>query len=671
MNIKAKLILVLVIVSLVPLAVVGWYSLEASRDSITNEVFNHLVSVRDAKKAQITRLYENKVADIRVLAESSHIGAALDAFSSAVRDGQADMGQFDFFESIEYGTSFRRFIEEYGYYDLMLVTELGDIVYSTRREADFAQNLITGPLKESLLGRHLERGLLEVVATDFQIYEPSGNRVIAFLIAPIGGDGSSGAVVLKVTIDAVNAIMLERSGMGETGEAYLVGPDKLMRSDSYLDTENRTVAKSFANPAKGSVDTAATRAALAGESGDRISKDYRGETVLSSYLPVTLGDLTFALIAEIDRDEAFASITRLQRIVAVLAAAVTGLMLISAFLLANVITRPILSLTRSSIDIAGGDLDQEVTVERNDELGVLSENFNKMRLSIRRKIDQLEENRQALREANETLEERVEERTRELAKTYHVISQSIKYAGHIQRSVLPPEDIFRRTFAEHFVIWDPRDVVGGDIYWCREWGDGALLMLGDCTGHGVPGAFMTLISTGALDRALIECPVGEVARLVQRMHQLVQQTLGQDGDSAESDDGLELGACFVSPGGRSLTFVGARFDIFVVSGDDVSRFKGDKKGIGYREIPLEQKFREITIDVGEGSTFYMTTDGAVDQISEENQRSFGKRRFETLLRDIQGKAMDEQRDSIREAVIRHQGAAPRLDDIAVIGFKVA
>lgn len=663
MNIKAKLILVLVVVSLVPLAVVGWYSLAASRDSITREVFSHLVSVGDAKKAQIVRLFEKTRADIRVLAESSHIGTALDAFSSVVRDGQVDRGQFDFFESIEYGTSFRRFIEEYGYYDLMLVTEMGDIVYSTRREADFAQNVLTGPLKESRLGRAFERGLVEVVTTDLQIYEPSGNQVIAFLIAPIASDGASGAVVLKMTIGAINEIMLERSGMGETGEAYLVGPDKLMRSDSYLDPDNRSVAKSFANPATGIVDTVATRAALAGEAGDRIITDYRGKTVLSSYLPIKLGKTTIALVAQIDRDEAFASITRLQQIVAVLAAAVTGLMLVSAFLLANVITRPILSLTRSSIDIAAGDLDQEVTVERNDELGVLSENFNEMRLSIRRKIDEIEESRKALREANETLEE--------LAKTYHVISQSIKYAGHIQRSVLPPDDIFRRAFAEHFVIWDPRDVVGGDIYWCREWGDGVLLMLGDCTGHGVPGAFMTLISTGALDRALVECPVGEVGRLVQRMHQLVQQTLGQDGDHAESDDGLELGACFVSPEGRTLTFVGARFDIFVVSGDDVSRFKGDKKGIGYREIPLDQKFREITIDIGDGSTFYMTTDGAVDQISEENQRSFGKRRFETLLRDIQGKAMDEQRATIRDAVIRHQGAAPRLDDIAVIGFKVA
>jgi len=671
LNIKAKLILVLVVVSLVPLAVVGWYSLAASRDSITKEVFSHLVSVGDAKKAQIVRLFEKTRADIRVLAESSHIGAALDAFSSVDRDGQVDRGQFDFFESIEYGTSFRRFIEEYGYYDLMLVTEMGDIVYSTRREADFAQNVLTGPLKESNLGRAFERGLVEVVTTDLQIYEPSGNQVVAFLIAPIASDGASGAVVLKMTIGAINEIMLERSGMGETGEAYLVGPDKLMRSDSYLDPDNRSVAKSFANPAKGAVDTVATRAALAGEAGDRIITDYRGETVLSSYLPIKLGKTTIALVAQIDRDEAFASITRLQQVVAVLAATVTGLMLVSAFLLANVITRPILSLTRSSIDIAGGDLDQEVTVARNDELGVLSENFNKMRLSIRRKIDEIEESRQALRQANETLEERVEERTRELAKTYHVISQSIKYAGHIQRSVLPPEDIFRRTFAEHFVIWDPRDVVGGDIYWCREWGNGALLMLGDCTGHGVPGAFMTLISTGALDRALVECPVGEVGRLVQRMHQLVQQTLGQDGDHAESDDGLELGACYVSPGGRALTFVGARFDIFVVSGDGVSRFKGDKKGIGYREIPVDQKFREITIDVVDGSTFYMTTDGAVDQISEDSQRSFGKRRFETLLRDIQGKAMDEQRDTIRDAVTRHQGAAPRLDDIAVIGFKVA
>jgi len=111
----------------------------------------------------------------------------------------------------------------------MLVTEWGEIVYSTRREADFTQNVLDGPLKDSLLGRSLKEGLKKVVMTDFQIYAPSEGKVISFLIAPIGDSGATaGAVVLKMTNVALNGIMLERSGMGETGEAYLVACEQLI-----------------------------------------------------------------------------------------------------------------------------------------------------------------------------------------------------------------------------------------------------------------------------------------------------------------------------------------------------------------------------------------------------------------------------------------------------------
>jgi len=258
-----------------------------------------------------------------------------------------------------------------------------------------------------------------------------------------------------------------------------------------------------------------------------------------------------------------------------------------------------------------------------------------------------------------------------LHDAFDIISSSISYASRIQRSVLPNKSVLESFFEDYFILWKPRDVVGGDIYWTRKWGDGVLFILGDCTGHGVPGAFMTLISIGAMDRALSEIPVGDVGPFVQRVHQMIQLTLGQDSGGAESDDGLELGACFISPQDRALTFVGARFDLFMVTDDVVVRHKGDDKGIGYEEVPQDVEFNEIRISFSPSTSFYMTTDGAVDQISEERRRSFGKRRFEALLLEIQNKPMAQQEEAIYGAVLQHQGTAPRLDDIAVIGFKVA
>jgi len=258
---------------------------------------------------------------------------------------------------------------------------------------------------------------------------------------------------------------------------------------------------------------------------------------------------------------------------------------------------------------------------------------------------------------------------RKLADAYNVISDSIDYAGRIQRSVLPGDMVLQSLLLSHFIIWEPRDVVGGDTYWCRTWGDGVLLILGDCTGHGVPGAFMTLICTGALDRALIEIQAGDLSGLVQRMHQIIQKTLGQDGDVSESDDGVELGACFINAPEREMIFVGARFDLFEVTNSVVTRHRGDKKGIGYKEVDHQQEFRETTIDLDPSTTFYMTTDGLVDQVGGIKNRGFGKRRFEKLLLRINDNSMEERREAIMRELHEYQGNAPRLDDVAIFGFQ--
>ena len=132
-----------------------------------------------------------------------------------------------------------------------------------------------------------------------------------------------------------------------------------------------------------------------------------------------------------------------------------------------------------------------------------------------------------------------------LADAFEVITSSINYASRIQHSVFPTTDFMMEILDDFFILWQPRDVVGGDIYWGKKWGEGSLVVLADCTGHGVPGAFMTLISSGALDRALSDVDEGDTATLIQTMHRIVQQMLSQDTKDYDkehaSDDGLEMG----------------------------------------------------------------------------------------------------------------------------------
>lgn len=257
-----------------------------------------------------------------------------------------------------------------------------------------------------------------------------------------------------------------------------------------------------------------------------------------------------------------------------------------------------------------------------------------------------------------------------LSDAYGVISGSIDYASRIQRSVLPDGTLFTSLFSDHFIMWEPRDVVGGDIYWARMWGDGVLIILGDCTGHGVPGAFMTLIATGALDNALSDIAGGQVGRLMQRLHQLVQVTLGQHGEGAEADDGMELGICFLGPDMDTLTFAGARFELYLVEDGNLSVIKGTRSGIGYYGIPHNQEYEENEVVNLKGKTFYMTTDGLVDQVGGERNRMFGKKRFRELLLDINDQPMDIQKERISQALTEYQGDQTRRDDVAVLGFKV-
>lgn len=422
LKIKTKLLWLMIGLSLVPLSAIGLISLNASREALSDQAFAQLTSVRDSKRAQLERYFAKVNSDIKVLAGSSHIIDALDAFASALSDGKIDTSQYDYFESLEYGDAFGSFGREYGYYDLMLVTREGDVVYSLRQESDLADNVTRGSPKDSGLGRSFHRALGDIVITDFAPYEPADNQPIAFAMSPIVQfENTEGIVVLKLNTDRIAEIMGERSGMGETGESYLVGPDNLMRSDSYLSPESHSVAASFADPEGGRVDTTASRAALSGKTGHDILSDYRGVSVLSAFAPVRFHTTIYALIAEIDAEEAFQPVSRLRNIMIGGALLVLVVLLILSYVLAKRLTEPLIQLAASSIEIAEGKLDSPIDTTGEDELAVLARSFRQMRDSIREKIEDLDaeigERRraeEALQSASERLEERVRERTTEL-----------------------------------------------------------------------------------------------------------------------------------------------------------------------------------------------------------------------------------------------------------------
>ena len=246
----------------------------------------------------------------------------------------------------EEGTEFyEKYKELYGYYDLFLINPDGYCFYTVVHEADYQTNLVDGKYADSGLGR-LVRSVLETGRfglEDFSPYAPSNNEPAAFIAQPVVHEGEVELIVaLQLSIEAINAIMHERTGLGQTGETYLVGPDRLMRSDSYLDPENHSVTASFADPSKGSVDTEATRNAFSGISGERIIIDYNGNPVLSAFTPVKFGDVSWALLAEIDEKEVLSDsvaarklVNRVRTVGVVAMAAVLAVILLNSFIVRN------------------------------------------------------------------------------------------------------------------------------------------------------------------------------------------------------------------------------------------------------------------------------------------------------------------------------------------------
>lgn len=266
-------------------------------------------------------------------------------------------------------------------------------------------------------------------------------------------------------------------------------------------------------------------------------------------------------------------------------------------------------------------------------------------------------------------EQRLQAAMARLAAAQRQIGESLDYARLIQTSFLPDEADISRYVANHFLIWEQRDVVGGDAYWLRPTEEGFFIGVIDCTGHGVPGAFMTLIVASLLDRAAAD-GTNSPASVLGRMNRLIKGALGQDGRGAGSDDGMDCALCHVARGGRRLVFAGANTPLYMVDGEGAKYFKGDRCGLGYVRSDPDFRFSDVAVDVASGDRVYLLSDGLVDQVGGARGFSFGRTRFMEFVGDRRHHSLEEQRAELLREFKEYQGGEARRDDVTVIGFEL-
>jgi len=338
------------------------------------------------------------------------------------------------------------------------------------------------------------------------------------------------------------------------------------------------------------------------------------------------------------------------------AAAVAGALAVFVFLRRRVIGR--LTGLRHCMTANAEGRPVPIPAEGHDEITDMAGAF-------RHFVDEVGRRETALRQAKDDAEAAYAQ----LAAANASIREGMRYARRIQQSLLPAVDAHAGLLADVAVAWQPLDTVGGDCYWLGEVDGRCIVAVMDCTGHGVPGAFMTAIATSVFTRILQDHDAHDPARILATMNQLVRSALRQDGaDDASSNDGLDAAICIVDPRTRRLSFAGANLPLLYDDGQALHLVKGDRHSLGYRDSRPDYVFTRHDLALEPGMRFYLATDGTIDQIGGSNRRLFGRRRLQDLLRASAGMGMDAQVRHLLDALAEYRGGEPRRDDLTFIGF---
>ncbi|EPR37680.1 serine phosphatase [Desulfovibrio sp. X2] len=339
------------------------------------------------------------------------------------------------------------------------------------------------------------------------------------------------------------------------------------------------------------------------------------------------------------------------------------LAVISMFINRRVL-RPLTGLTKAARQMARGRYDVALPVERSDEIGQLAGSFNSMAATVQ--------------DHTQNLEQKVDERTSELSaanaelsRSRASIMESLRYARAIQATLLPrPEDL-ARAFSDHMVLYRPRDLVGGDLVFLRRNGERSLFAVLDCTGHGVPGAFMAMTAHSLLHRAAAGLSFDDPAAILAETDRLLRLTyrLNEEGEGMV-DCGLEAALCSYERGSGKVVFAGARLSLYAVEGGEVREVRGDRQRIGYRGPALKAPFTNHVVEAGPKTRFFAATDGVLDEAGGERGFGFGLERFLAVLTESGDAPLAATATALDETLRAYRGEHPQRDDIAVIGFRL-
>lgn len=274
-----------------------------------------------------------------------------------------------------------------------------------------------------------------------------------------------------------------------------------------------------------------------------------------------------------------------------------------------------------------------------------------------------------LQEKNRVLEEKVRERTAEIEAQKEEITSSIEYASRIQMAMLPVSSLFNESFSDFFIIYKPRDIVSGDFYWIGEDEKHIFLTVADCTGHGVPGAFMSALGISILNEIVTHNDDLQANVILNQLREKIKNSLHQTGKEGEAADGMDISLCVLRKNRKSLQFSGAYNPLFFCNNGDLKEFKADRMPIGIH-YGDEASFTNHEIGVRKGDVVYLMSDGITDQFGGADGTKFKKAQLKNILSEIHTKPMADQKRIIESEFLKWKGKNEQVDDITIIGVRI-
>ncbi|MGM0497088.1 MAG: PP2C family protein-serine/threonine phosphatase, partial [Bacteroidota bacterium] len=284
------------------------------------------------------------------------------------------------------------------------------------------------------------------------------------------------------------------------------------------------------------------------------------------------------------------------------------------------------------------------------------------------KLEQKNEEIQTQRDEIEAQRDMATQQRDQIAKQNQIITESIEYARRIQSAVLPQEQTIQKFFPDYFIYFKPKNIVSGDFYWISKIDNKIIIAAADCTGHGVPGAFMSMLGVAFLNEIVNQSKIVRPDEILNQLRSKVIDALHQSAKKRGSRDGMDVSLSVIDTEQNKMYFAGAYNSIYIIRNQSLQEIKADRMPIGVHAVYQDTPFSAQTIGLEQGDRLYFFSDGYFDQFGGEQGNKFGKKSFKELLLQIHSNDMKSQQETIHRTLEDWKGSRIQIDDIMVLGF---